>query len=416
MADELFLSPVRGVTPTISAHLATKGYIDAERSAHEVASDPHPQYQTQAEGDARYAALAHNHAASEITSGVLALARIPTGTTSSTVALGDAPAAAISAHEAADDPHPGYLTQAEGDGRYAALAHQHSAADVTSGTLAYARLPVGTGANTVAAGNDSRITGAVQASLATTKGDLLAATASATLARLGVGTDGQVLTSDSAQTLGIKWANPAGGGGVTINGTGYATGTVPSDQGTTPVITHGLGTPALAVIVQEIATGLIVQVPAETVDGTGAVSNTQVRLTFSTAPTAGQYRWTVLAGAPVSAQVVPVPPVDLTDAATIATNASLGVHFRLASMAADRTLGAPTGATDGQRALWEISSGATIRTLTLAQGSAGSFEPTLASPDAALAIPAGQVGVIAAMYSTARQRWLVLAMTRSGAA
>jgi hypothetical protein len=40
----------------------------------------------------------------------------------------------------------------------------------------------------------------------TTKGDLLAATAASTLARLGVGSNGQVLTADSTQTAGIKWA------------------------------------------------------------------------------------------------------------------------------------------------------------------------------------------------------------------
>lgn len=43
----------------------------------------------------------------------------------------------------------------------------------------------------------------------TTKGDLLTRDASAN-ARLAVGTNGQVLTADSTQTLGIKWATPTG--------------------------------------------------------------------------------------------------------------------------------------------------------------------------------------------------------------
>jgi hypothetical protein len=48
--------------------------------------------------------------------------------------------------------------------------------------------------------------GAVQKSTATAKGDMLVATASATIARQPVGTDGQVLTADSTVTNGIKWA------------------------------------------------------------------------------------------------------------------------------------------------------------------------------------------------------------------
>lgn len=64
---------------------------------------------------------------------------------------------------------------------------------------------VGTATGTVAAGDDSRITGAIQASTATTKGDLLAATGSAVVTRLGVGSDGQVLAADSTQASGIKW-------------------------------------------------------------------------------------------------------------------------------------------------------------------------------------------------------------------
>jgi hypothetical protein len=45
----------------------------------------------------------------------------------------------------------------------------------------------------------------------TTKGDLY--TYSTTDARLAVGTNGQILTADSAEATGLKWATPAAGGG-----------------------------------------------------------------------------------------------------------------------------------------------------------------------------------------------------------
>ncbi|MGC5027073.1 hypothetical protein ACLQ3K_20180 [Tsukamurella sp. DT100] len=73
---------------------------------------------------------AHVHAGTDITTGTVAYARLPVGTAASTVAAGN---------------------------------HVHAGSAITSGTVAYARLPVGTAASTVAAGNDSRIVGAVQA-------------------------------------------------------------------------------------------------------------------------------------------------------------------------------------------------------------------------------------------------------------
>jgi rRNA-processing protein FCF1 len=50
------------------------------------------------------------------------------------------------------------------------------------------------------------------ASLATTKGDLLVRGASA-LGRVAIGTNDQVLTADSAEASGVKWADAGGGGG-----------------------------------------------------------------------------------------------------------------------------------------------------------------------------------------------------------
>jgi len=67
--------------------------------------------------------------------------------------------------------------------------------------------------------------GAVAKSTFTTKGDIVAATAASTISRLGVGTNGQLLTADSTAATGMKWASPASAGGMTLLGTATLSGT-----------------------------------------------------------------------------------------------------------------------------------------------------------------------------------------------
>lgn len=57
---------------------------------------------------------------------------------------------------------------------------------------------------------------AIQNAIVDAKGDLIAATAADTPARLAVGTNGQVLTADSGEATGLKWTTPSTGGGLTL--------------------------------------------------------------------------------------------------------------------------------------------------------------------------------------------------------
>jgi hypothetical protein len=65
---------------------------------------------------------------------------------------------------------------------------------------------------------------AVAKSIVDAKGDLIAATAADTVSRLAVGTNGQVLTADSAESTGLKWVTSTSGG-MTSLATGNLSGT-----------------------------------------------------------------------------------------------------------------------------------------------------------------------------------------------
>lgn len=91
----------------------------------------------------------------------------------------------------------------------------------------------GATAGTIAQGNDSRITGAIQSTVVDAKGDLLVASAADTVTRLGVGNNGEMLIADSTQTAGVKWGTPAQMGSIyPMSEYGFFTATTAFDSAT----------------------------------------------------------------------------------------------------------------------------------------------------------------------------------------
>jgi hypothetical protein len=98
-------------------------------------------------------------------------------------------------------------------------------------------------------------------------------------------------------------------------------------------------------------------------------------------------------------------PVALVDGTTIATDASLGNHFRV-TLGGNRTLSNPTSPVDGQKVLWEFTQDATGgRTITL--GSQFTNFTGLASLVAATG--AGKRTYMGAIWKDSTSTWDVLA-------
>lgn len=141
-----------------------------------------------------YSAVGHAHAGTDITSGTVAAARLPDAAAGS---KGIIQLAGDLGGTAASPTVPGLSGKAN-------TTHAHSGADITSGTVPIAQVPTGTSGTTVSLGNHTH--SYVQLATLTTKGDLYAATASATVARVGVGANGTFLKADSAQSTGVTWS------------------------------------------------------------------------------------------------------------------------------------------------------------------------------------------------------------------
>ena len=97
--------------------------------------------------------------------------------------------------------------------------------------------------------------------------------------------------------------------------------------------------------------------------------------------------------------------VMLTDAPTIAVDASAGNDFRV-TLSASRTMGTPTNPANGQQIIFQITQGSVgSATLTWASG----YEFSTELPQPTLSTAAGQTDLLGFIYNAAKGAWLLAA-------
>jgi len=161
--------------------------------------------------------------------------------------------------------------------------------------------------------------GAIMKSLVDAKGDIVVGTANDTVARLPVGTNGQVLSADSAESGGLKWIAVTGTGTVTSVAASVPTGLTVSGS---PVTTSG----TLAIALD-----------------TGYVIPTQTTLDAKMEKTSSS----------VASSSTPTPQ----------TGADKNTFF-VTALAANATFGAPSGTpTNGSTLVIRVKDNGTRRTL-----------------------------------------------------
>lgn len=119
-------------------------------------------------------------------------------------------------------------------------------------------------------------------------------------------------------------------------------------------------------------------------------------------------RKTFIGGATMSAALYE-SVVALTDAATIATDASLGNIFTV-TLGGNRTLGAPTNPVNGQKCIWRVRQDGT-GSRTLAFNAAFRFGTSVAS--VVLTTSANKTDYIGAIYNSTDSTWDVVAFADS---
>jgi len=97
--------------------------------------------------------------------------------------------------------------------------------------------------------------------------------------------------------------------------------------------------------------------------------------------------------------------VNLTDAATIAVDASLGNDFRV-TIAGSRTMGNPANPANGQQIIFQVTQG-TGGPFALSWGTSYEFSAHLPQPS--LSTNAGQTDLLGFIYNAAKGTWLLAA-------
>jgi hypothetical protein len=185
---------------TSAANSATASATSASAAATSASSAA-----TSASAAATSATSAATSATSAAASALTAANSVATIAGYATTASNSASAAATSATSAAAS-----ATAAATSATSAAASQTAAATSATSAAAsATAAATSAASAAVSAASAAAAVTTAIQASIIDAKGDLIVGSAADTAARLGVGTDGYVLTAASTATYGIQWAAAA---------------------------------------------------------------------------------------------------------------------------------------------------------------------------------------------------------------
>ena len=144
---------------------------------------------------------------------------------------------------------------------------------------------------------------------------------------------------------------------------------------------------------RRIFKGAVSAVAAGTVGGT-------VLAEVTASPASAAARATTVEPGAVSPAVV-----HLTDAGTIAVDASLGNDFRV-TIAGNRTMGTPSNPVDGEQIIFQITQG-TGAPFTITWGSGYEFSTALPQPT--LSTGAGQTDLLGFVYNATTGTWLLAA-------